>query len=245
MSVRIAPIYPLLAGALLLAAGCASSPSGPGAGHGQGGAGSATPAASPGGSGAPSAPAKADPPGAATTSAAGGSGSAQPSGADGPGQTSDERRAALDKRLDDSLGSFDAELRTEQQRVAQERDTRRAASTGSATAEGQSGDKSADSSGSGATEVPTPDADKPGGTHRRGDASKRRDSSGDLKSEKASKKPDDNAGNGASAREIPDGSDDDVVARRLRQAAEQETDPELKEKLWQEYIDYKRNAQGK
>jgi len=36
-----------------------------------------------------------------------------------------------------------------------------------------------------------------------------------------------------------------VVARRLRQAAQQETDPELKEKLWQEYIDYKRNAQGK
>src|SRR4029077_18496869 len=137
MSVRIAPIYPLLAGTLLLAAGCASSPSGPGAGHGRGGAGSATPAPSPGGSSAPSAPAKADPPGAATTSAAGGSGSAQPSGADGPGQTSDERRAALDKRLDDSLGYFDAELRTEQQRVAQERDTRRAASTGRATAHGQ------------------------------------------------------------------------------------------------------------
>jgi chorismate mutase len=36
-----------------------------------------------------------------------------------------------------------------------------------------------------------------------------------------------------------------VVARRLRQAAQQETDPELKEKLWQEYIDYKKNAQGK
>src|SRR5204863_2512886 len=170
------------------------------------------------------------------------------SGHAGPGQTSDERRAGLDKRLDDSLGSFDAGLRTEQQRVAQERDTRRAAAAGSAAAEGQgadkSADKSADTSGSAGTEVPAPD-DKPSGTHRRGDASRRRDTSGDLKSEKASKKPDDNAGNGASAREIPDGSDDDVVARRLRQAAEQETDPELKEKLWQEYIDYKRNAQGK
>src|SRR5438445_160581 len=131
-----------------------------------------------------------------------------------------------------------------QQRVAQERDTRRAAAAGSAAAEGQGADKSADTSGSAGTEVPAPD-DKPSGTHRRGDASRRRDTSGDLKSEKASKKPDDNAGNGASAREIPDGSDDDVVARRLRQAAEQETDPELKEKLWQEYIDYKRNAQGK
>src|SRR5438067_9745064 len=245
MSVRTAPIYPLLAGALLLAAGCASSPPGHGAGQGQGGgAGSPAPSASPAGSAAPSAAARPDAAGAGAASAGGGTGSAQTSGPDGPGQTPDERRAGLDKRLDDSLGSFDAELRTEQQRVAQERDTRRASATASAAAEGQGADKSADTSGSAGTEVPAPD-DKPSGTHRRGDASRRRDTSGDLKSEKAAKKPDDNAGNGASAREIPDGSDDDVVARRLRQAAEQQTDPELKEKLWQEYIDYKRNAQGK
>ena len=38
---------------------------------------------------------------------------------------------------------------------------------------------------------------------------------------------------------IPDGSDDDVVARQLREAAEKETDPELKEKLWEEYRRYK------
>jgi hypothetical protein len=34
--------------------------------------------------------------------------------------------------------------------------------------------------------------------------------------------------------------DDDIVARQLREAAEQETDPELKAKLWQEYEAYKR-----
>src|SRR6184192_2656126 len=161
MSVRTAPIYPLLAGALLLAAGCASSP--PGHGEG-GGAGSPAPSASPAGSTAPSDAAKPDPAGAGAGSAGGGTGSAQTSGPDGPGQTSDERRAGLDKRLDDSLGSFDAELRTEQQRVAQERDTRRAAATGSAAAEGQgaekNADKSADTSGSAGTEVPAPD-DKP------------------------------------------------------------------------------------
>ena len=32
---------------------------------------------------------------------------------------------------------------------------------------------------------------------------------------------------------------------REQRAAEQETDPELKEKLWKEYVDYKRGAQGK
>jgi len=40
-----------------------------------------------------------------------------------------------------------------------------------------------------------------------------------------------------------DGSDDDIVARQLREAAEQETDPELKEKLWREYEAYKRGVQ--
>jgi hypothetical protein len=38
---------------------------------------------------------------------------------------------------------------------------------------------------------------------------------------------------------IPDGSDDDVVARQLREAAEQEADPELQKKLWEEYRRYK------
>ena len=35
--------------------------------------------------------------------------------------------------------------------------------------------------------------------------------------------------------------DDDIVARQLREAAENETDPELKEKLWKEYYEYKKN----
>jgi hypothetical protein len=39
-----------------------------------------------------------------------------------------------------------------------------------------------------------------------------------------------------------DGHDDDIVARQLREAAEKETDPELKAKLWKEYEDYKRGS---
>ncbi len=34
--------------------------------------------------------------------------------------------------------------------------------------------------------------------------------------------------------------DDDIVARQLREAAENETDPVLKEKLWKEYEAYKK-----
>ena len=240
-----APNYSLLISALLLSAGCASSPSSPSASRGQeGGAGGAVPTAATQPATA-STGAAADPVAGAAPAGGGGPGAAAAAGASGPGQTSDERRAAIDKQLNDSLGSFDAELRTEQQRVAQERDARRASAAGSATADQQGADKSADSPGTASTEAPQEDTDRSGVPGRHPGRAKPRDPSGDLKSEKAGKKPDDNAGNGASAREIPDGSDDDVVARRLRQAAQQETDPELKEKLWQEYIDYKRNAQGK
>ena len=49
--------------------------------------------------------------------------------------------------------------------------------------------------------------------------------------------PDRNAGYSA--------DDDDIVARQLREAAENETDPELRAKLWKEYEDYKRNTANK
>ncbi|NOX52132.1 MAG: hypothetical protein GXP16_16585, partial [Gammaproteobacteria bacterium] len=39
---------------------------------------------------------------------------------------------------------------------------------------------------------------------------------------------------------IPDAKDDDIIARQLREAAMQELDPELQEKLWQEYRKYKK-----
>lgn len=42
--------------------------------------------------------------------------------------------------------------------------------------------------------------------------------------------------------DIPTGNDDDVVARQIREAAMRESDPELREKLWEEYRKYK-NAQ--
>lgn len=45
--------------------------------------------------------------------------------------------------------------------------------------------------------------------------------------------------------DIPDGSDDDVVARQLREAAMKETDPRLRERLWDEYRRYKQGRVGK
>jgi hypothetical protein len=39
--------------------------------------------------------------------------------------------------------------------------------------------------------------------------------------------------------DIPSGNNDDVFARQLREAAMRETDPEFREKLWDEYRKYK------
>ena len=49
-------------------------------------------------------------------------------------------------------------------------------------------------------------------------------------------------GSGSRQDRYGSGEDDDIVARQLREAAENETDPELKEKLWQEYEEYKKNT---
>ena len=44
-------------------------------------------------------------------------------------------------------------------------------------------------------------------------------------------------------KDLPDGSDDDVVARQIREAAMREIDPVLREKLWDEYRKYKNQTQ--
>ena len=53
------------------------------------------------------------------------------------------------------------------------------------------------------------------------------------------------SGNGATMPRIVAGSDNDIVARRLRKAAEQETDPALRKKLWKEYADYRQGIAAK
>jgi len=44
---------------------------------------------------------------------------------------------------------------------------------------------------------------------------------------------------------VPDGTDDDVVARQMREAALHEKDPALRVRLWKEYCDYKKSTGGK
>ncbi len=181
-----------------------------------------------------------------STSGSGPSGSA--GSVPGKATTTDERRAGIDRKLDDSLGTLDREIRKEQEKTAQERDARAAANAGN--------NGSADSDHSGDDSDSKHDGDLKSGGSADTDAQKggkdgdRKSRAGDLKSEKQGNGKDSNGkdnaggaqGSGSAAPSIPDGSDDDIVARRLRKAAEQETDPELKEKLWKEYVEYKKNS---
>lgn len=222
----------------LLLTACATNPGGgrpgSGTGAGSGGAGASGPVSTTGaelpggglpGAGSPGAGLPDVDPGAAPGDGAGPDGQRAGSADPGvPARTTAEHRADLDDKLDASLDSFDETLRSEQQRTAAERDAKSGVRADGAVVDAISS-----------------------GERDRDDI--RRNRAGDLQStglpdsgQAASGQA--QGGSGADAKEIPSGVDDDIIARRLRRAAENETDPELKEKLWDEYRDYKENTQG-
>ncbi len=151
--------------------------------------------------------------------------------------------------MDDSLGTFDEQIRKERERLARERDAHASGDSGAA---GEGGDESAGAE-SGEAGSESGDLEQGGSGSNEGNEAQG-DSQGDVKSEG---NRDGRGGGGAGGagskgqgpstapKNIPDGRDDDVIARQIREAAEKETDPELREKLWKEYIEYKKNTQGK
>jgi hypothetical protein len=146
-------------------------------------------------------------------------------------QTLDEQIAVLDAELFSGLGEFDEMLLREQERV------RAAAPVSDATGGGGGGGGAGEADQSEGAEGSAGLAATDGGPGADADAG----SDGSYG---------EGAGRGAQRQEgrqgvppdIPDGSDDDVVARQLREAAEKETDPELKKKLWEEYRKYKQGT---
>ncbi len=146
-------------------------------------------------------------------------------------KTMDEEVAELDQSLAESLGAFDEMLLKEQERVAARQPRQRESGGGSGsgsvghTGEGGAGQEGQEGRGDGKT------AQSSG---RQGDTTTAGPSGTGQPGQ---------AGGSAATGDRSDqdrlGRDDDIVARQLREAAEKETDPELKEKLWQEYRKYK------
>jgi hypothetical protein len=136
-------------------------------------------------------------------------------------QTATEATATLDSELFAGLGEFDEMLLREQERV------KAAAAQASAGSGGGGGGSSGSGDASDAGES-GPAESAAGNESRYGEGA----GPGSPRS----------TANSSAPPGTPNGSDDDVVARQLREAAEKETDPELKKKLWEEYRKYKKGT---
>ena len=172
--------------------------------------------------------------------------------------TTEDKRAEIDRRFDETFAVFDARMRKEQETISQER----AGREGTVGGGGSEGDGEG-ASGDGTEEGSTANSDGAGGAGKdgAGEGSDTGDGGSGTGSE-AGQGGDVTAGSGTQGggggvgggaaggsgprdvpADLPDGRDDDIVARQLREAAMKETDPELRERLWEEYRKYKQSTQ--
>jgi hypothetical protein len=168
-----------------------------------------------------------------------------------PEQQNVDELAALDRELNESLSEFDEMLLKEldliqaksagkMQDLAQEA----AAAAKRLREKGvdldSPADESAESEAKETAEENESDADKESTDNQGEQASK--EGQGDDQVAKSDSSQQGAEGIPRKPSRHGSGEDDDIVARQLREAAENETDPELKEKLWKEYEEYKKNT---
>ena len=146
-------------------------------------------------------------------------------------RTEEEKQAALNARLNAIEGDVDDNLQRRQQEIRQRQAASTAGGGGSGggrggvagTSDGAAGTQGA-AGQAGASAGPTTAAGSPTGQEQRPSAAYGRPGRTDAPTRQPA---------------LDGASDDDVVARQLREAAERETDPVLKEKLWAEYRKYR------
>jgi hypothetical protein len=185
------------------------------------------------------------------------------------GQTDAEKIAMLDAELGGSLSEFDEKLLREQKEISEKS---RAASTGDSGAEGAGAEGSGSEGSAGASGEAADGTDRQaeGGADGESTSNGAESATGGGKDGESGQQADSGEQGGARGEtteggdqvasaggaseggrhtgptptppDIPDGKDDDIVARQLREAAESEQDPELREKLWEEYRKYKRRT---
>jgi len=165
-----------------------------------------------------------------------------------PEQESIDEVAALDRELDASLSEFDDLLLKEMDNIqARSADKMRDLAEEAAEAARRLREKGVDADSS----SPVTSSDEPADEAEAGQKEAAGDEkettemkAGEGQEETAAKQPSREGSEGASRDQGGRSSseDDDIVARQLREAAEKETDPELKEKLWKEYEEYKKNT---
>jgi hypothetical protein len=167
--------------------------------------------------------------------------------------TAEDKRGEIDRRFDETFAVFDARMRKEQETISQER----AGRDGSAGGGGAEAADGGDTEGGSAANGEGTNGDGPGGEGNEragegsGDGQGEGGQGGDVAAGSGTQGGGGGVGGGAKGgsgprdvpADIPDGRDDDIVARQLREAAMKETDPELRERLWEEYRKYKQSTQ--
>jgi len=155
-------------------------------------------------------------------------------------QTSEEKIESLDNEFMAAMGEFDEMLLIEDENLAQIKQNKMNTPNGSSQnhGQGQGQDKkqkqgqynqqTGEQKETNAEDLPEND-----NTKNSSQSSSRNNSKG-----KGRKKM---SANKSKERKRLDRIDDDIVARQLKEAAEKENDPELKEKLWDEYYKYKQS----
>lgn len=165
---------------------------------------------------------------------------ARTSDAQAPVRTEDEGVAVLDQQLEEALGRYDEQIHEEFEKAQAERRTHGQAPAG-AGQEAGSGRESARAANPATQAGKTSEAKAQTGT--RSSSAEAGDPDDDSKEDAEEHK---NRGTHSAPppADIPSGDDDDVVARQLREAAQKERDPVLRDKLWDEYRKYKRQQAG-
>jgi hypothetical protein len=165
------------------------------------------------------------------------------------GPESEDRIKALERQLNESLAAFD-EMLLRELRTLQAASGKRMKGLAEAAAQAgrQAGEKGRETDGEKGSaaegaEGSAPEAAKGEKTGTGGDPAKTPGSGKPGETAGASQEAGGwgSEGTGAPPGAYTSSADDDIVARQLREAAEKETDPELKAKLWKEYEDYKKS----
>jgi hypothetical protein len=161
-------------------------------------------------------------------------------------ETSEERKENLDRKLDSSLAEFDGLILKEQEILEQRREASAAAGGGAGAGTAEVGGGSGGEAESSVEEAAGGDEGKETAEARGSGGSKDDPVGEEAASEEGAPAEAENGevessdiSNGRIPPDVGDGSDDDIVARQLREAAMKEEDPELREKLWDEYRAYK------
>lgn len=166
-----------------------------------------------------------------------------PPAAAAPGQESGEL-GTLDRELSASLSQFDQMLLKEMDDIRAKSESRMSTLAQEAASAAQRIGEQGEETGGTAGEPASSEGGEKGGQE-----GSEGESGGSYENVPTTDGPvagGSSAGGSASGQQAkrPSGSDqdDDIVARQLREAAEKETDPELKKKLWKEYEDYKKST---